>query len=62
MSEEDRSTLGANLDPLVPEDLRRIVTLVLDLSFYRREHVQDLGYAAWTELRDAVSLLPEARF
>lgn len=54
------SSLGANLDPLVPEDLRRIVTLALDLSYYRSV-VDDggLGVAAWIELRDAVAALPE---
>ena len=45
-----------------PEDLRKIVTTALDLSYYRS--VKDdggLGVAAWIELRDAVNSLPEAK-
>lgn len=54
--------LGANVDRLVPEDLRRIVVLALDLGYYRT--VEDNGrldVAAWIELRDAVARLPEAQ-
>lgn len=54
-TEEDRHVGAAGTD------LRRIVSLALDLSYYRT--VDDdggLGAAAWIELRDAVDRLPEA--
>lgn len=55
--------LAARLDAgrLVDDDLRRVVALALDLTYYRTV-VDDggLGTAAWIELRDAVAQLPEA--
>src|SRR3954469_7904385 len=47
---------------LVDDDLRQIVTLALDLAFYRS--VADdggLGPSAWFELRQAIGDLPEAQ-
>lgn len=55
-------SIGENYDALVPEDLRAIISVVMDLVFYRRSPIgEDLARAAWVELTVAVRNLPEAK-
>lgn len=56
------ASFGENFDPLVPEDLRAIIGVVLDLVYYRQSPIgEDLARAAWVELTVAVRNLPEAK-
>lgn len=49
-----------DLKKLVDDDLRRIVMLALDLTYYRRTPVAgDLSRATARELLDAVKALPD---
>lgn len=47
-------------DPLVPEDIRAIVTCALDLAYYRRVPISgDLSRAVAAELLERVQQLPD---